>query len=700
MKPIYEFGVFRLDPAERLLLRGGQPVSLTPKAFDLVVYLVEHQGRLVEKATLMAALWPDSIVEETNLAFQISALRKVLDDGGNGETLIQTVPTKGYRFIAPVTVSQPAVPAHWNRRLLAGAALLLLVGASAIWLMVKPSPPATAAVLPTAPVFTQLTANPAEVPVDSQAMSPDGKYLAYADRTGIQVEVIDRGEVQALPETRGMAVLGWSDDGTKIRTIKENDGPVRTIWDVSLVGSARRRTGLVWPDGGISLAPDDSCFLKLMPDGELRVEPVHGTARGVLRLVNDDSIRSAVWTPDAKRVLFVRSEGAALGSGGLRGAALETFAVGSGGPSVVFTAPRGQVIRVLGPPGRDGRLIALMGLRDNKNDNNIWEIRTDTRTGLLVGEPRRLTDWREQGCHQITRSADGRRVALLTATRQLDVYVAAFDEHAARLDTPRRLTMSDRDDYPTAWAPDNRHVIFSSTRAGRQVDIYQQDIDGKEPQLLVTGDDDKGYPRVTGDGRWILFFQWPFSQDSHGPTRVMRAPIEGGIAEEVYASPGQAVPQCSISKGCIVYEYRGDKGVISSLDPIRGKGAELVTVPTSESGYISPDGTEFAYIVDQDQPRNHIRIISFVGRPPREITVAKAGALANLDWLPDGSGWISVNITEPYNQLLYVLRDGRSHVLWAPDRTSVSAGTPSRDGKHLAISTYTTAGNAWMMTGF
>jgi DNA-binding winged helix-turn-helix (wHTH) protein len=55
----YQFGTFRLDPAERLLLRGGQPVSLTPKAFDLLVYLAERPGKLVEKSALMTALWPD-----------------------------------------------------------------------------------------------------------------------------------------------------------------------------------------------------------------------------------------------------------------------------------------------------------------------------------------------------------------------------------------------------------------------------------------------------------------------------------------------------------------------------------------------------------------------------------------------------------------------------------------------------------------
>ena len=104
---------------------AGRPAScsLTPKAFDLLVYLVEHQGRLVEKSTLMSALWPDTIVEEANLAFQISALRKALDDGGNGETLIQTVPTRGYRFVGVVServssCSRPAgtVAPSTNRR--------------------------------------------------------------------------------------------------------------------------------------------------------------------------------------------------------------------------------------------------------------------------------------------------------------------------------------------------------------------------------------------------------------------------------------------------------------------------------------------------------------------------------------------------------------------------------------------------------
>ena len=102
---VYEFGSFRLDPSERLLLRGAQAVPVTPKAFDLLLYLVEHAGRLVGKQELMDALWPSTSVEETNLTFTISVLRKALGDGQNGEQCIQTVPTRGYRFVAPLLTS-------------------------------------------------------------------------------------------------------------------------------------------------------------------------------------------------------------------------------------------------------------------------------------------------------------------------------------------------------------------------------------------------------------------------------------------------------------------------------------------------------------------------------------------------------------------------------------------------------------------
>lgn len=107
--PVYEFGPFRLDPAERLLLRAGQPVALTPKAFDTLRYFLENHQRLLSKDELLAQLWPDSFVEESNLAQNVSAVRRALGEQPGGGHYIETVPKRGYRFVGAVQqVWEPA----------------------------------------------------------------------------------------------------------------------------------------------------------------------------------------------------------------------------------------------------------------------------------------------------------------------------------------------------------------------------------------------------------------------------------------------------------------------------------------------------------------------------------------------------------------------------------------------------------------
>jgi DNA-binding winged helix-turn-helix (wHTH) protein/TolB-like protein/thioredoxin-like negative regulator of GroEL len=99
---IYEFGDFRLDASKRLLLRSGEPVPLTPKVFDTLLYLVEHRGAVLSKDELMTAVWPDTVVEENNLGQNISKLRGVLGESRGENRYIVTLPGRGYRFVADV----------------------------------------------------------------------------------------------------------------------------------------------------------------------------------------------------------------------------------------------------------------------------------------------------------------------------------------------------------------------------------------------------------------------------------------------------------------------------------------------------------------------------------------------------------------------------------------------------------------------
>jgi len=176
----YDFDVFRLEPQERLLLRNGKPIPLTPKAFETLLVLIETRGHLVEKDELLRRVWPDAFVAEATLAQNISTLRHALgDERESGARYIETVPKSGYRFIAPVQVSfaessqvaaaVEAPRAAWRSRTLVlpwavsvGAALLLVVVYSA-WrhYAIHVRPPTGRIMLAVLP-FENLSGDPAQ----------------------------------------------------------------------------------------------------------------------------------------------------------------------------------------------------------------------------------------------------------------------------------------------------------------------------------------------------------------------------------------------------------------------------------------------------------------------------------------------------------------------------------------------------------
>src|SRR6266446_933864 len=103
------FGPFRLLAGQRLVLEGDKPLRLGSRAFDILTALVERAGEVVGKDELVARVWPQTFVEESNLKFQVNALRRALGDGHAGSRFIVTVPGRGYNFVAPVS-HDAAVP--------------------------------------------------------------------------------------------------------------------------------------------------------------------------------------------------------------------------------------------------------------------------------------------------------------------------------------------------------------------------------------------------------------------------------------------------------------------------------------------------------------------------------------------------------------------------------------------------------------
>src|SRR6266481_1449223 len=110
-KHLYAFGSYRLDSVGRVLRRDGQPVTLPPKDLETLLVLVERAGHIVEKEELLEKVWPGVFVEEGNLARHIFNLRQVLGDSPDGRKYIETIPKRGYRFVAAMLEgSEPAAP--------------------------------------------------------------------------------------------------------------------------------------------------------------------------------------------------------------------------------------------------------------------------------------------------------------------------------------------------------------------------------------------------------------------------------------------------------------------------------------------------------------------------------------------------------------------------------------------------------------
>src|SRR5580693_6913683 len=101
-KVVYEFGPFHMDPDKQVILREGELIAVTPKAFETLLVLVRRGREVVSKEELLKEVWPDSFVEEANLSQHIFKLRKALGDTLEGERYIITLPGRGYRFAVPV----------------------------------------------------------------------------------------------------------------------------------------------------------------------------------------------------------------------------------------------------------------------------------------------------------------------------------------------------------------------------------------------------------------------------------------------------------------------------------------------------------------------------------------------------------------------------------------------------------------------
>jgi len=262
---VFEFGSFRLDPAERILSRDGEPIPISVKAFDTLVFMVQKSGRLIEKSELIAEIWPDSFVEEGNLKVVICALRKALETEADGPKYIQTVAKHGYRFVGEVREvpksesKHPHVNPATVTRILSGGETragwvvktavltgVLLGFAGILILLEKPIPSSVEA--------TKISSL-AVLPFEPLNLSPDKKYLGLGMADAIITRLGSAGQIVVRP-TSSVAKFALSSGdpsavGRELKVDAVLEGKIEILPDQvrARIQLVRSRDGfLLWAD--------------------------------------------------------------------------------------------------------------------------------------------------------------------------------------------------------------------------------------------------------------------------------------------------------------------------------------------------------------------------------------------------------------------------------------------------------------------
>lgn len=534
-KRFFRFGRFRLHP-EGSLLRDDVPVPITPKTFQTLLFLVENHGRVVERDELIRRVWPDTVVEEGNLSFQVHQVRKAL--GGDGEEFIATVPRRGYRFVCPVTetAGEPEVPSQAQET----AATNVIAGGGENAAQGTPPPirrPSWAGSRLWVAALVGLVVIVAALRYFTRGVPASGSTApAFAALTGAQGYELDPS---------------FSPDGGRLAYVWQQQGQSSQVY-VRPLDSPESRQLTVFPSGSVDLprwSPDGKHIAFIRGSGSLveifAVDAAGGNPRFVAQPTGAGPIYGFDWSPDGQLFAFSRSSRA-------------------GAPSAVFLLRRdtGEQTQITNPEGvkpaygdrdlafsPDGRTLAFVRYEDFTAD--IYRVPT------AGGELQRLTsdktavlglDWTSDGRDIVFASrragtkgslwriaASGGKAALVTSS-QLDVRSPVVARRGDRLafagfigdhniwqmpiDRPGGGEVASMPviDWPGIDAgpdvsPDGAHVAFMSNRSG-SVEIWYCTRAGDNcTQLTAFGGPHTGVPRWSPDGRWLAIASRPQGND-------------------------------------------------------------------------------------------------------------------------------------------------------------------------------------------
>jgi Tol biopolymer transport system component/DNA-binding winged helix-turn-helix (wHTH) protein len=537
---IYQFDNVQVEPEGFRLWKADAPVQIEPKAFRVLLFLIENRGRLVEKRELLDAVWKETFVTENALTREIAQLRKALGEKAKEAKYIETVPTRGYRFIADVEVKngprareeakaekiaalekadtpqeseQASLPdspsgvaavkgSEAKRRaflkspvifVLLGVLLLLALGGILLWKFLRRPAAATLSVRRT----TQVTTYPGLDIYPS--LSPDGSSLAYSsDHEGnfeIYVKPLASGghEIKITSDGEQNSEPAWSPDGQYIAYHSGNRGG---IWVVpALGGSTRRLTQFgskpAWSrDGSIiafqSEAPSDlssSAYGAVPPSTIWMVQSRGGQPTQLTQVgIPAGGHNSPTWSPDGKRIVFLAYS---TSNSEIWSVSVESKELKRLTSQQLFFDP------IYAP---DGEAVYCIGI--SRNMYGLWRIPVSPASGERSGEVAEVQSAGPLPIRNLTISTDGKKIAYSARSLTSDIWtvpVSPATNEATGVPVPLLQDRSVRKTNPTI-SPDGKKIALGVWRAGSPGSVWLMDAGGKNMSQLTTASASSGMP--------------------------------------------------------------------------------------------------------------------------------------------------------------------------------------------------------------
>jgi Tol biopolymer transport system component len=606
----------------------------------------------------------------------------------------------------------PTRATRW--RWLAGSLAVILAGLTVGWFVWR------RAVNPPQVAERQLTANPFEDSVMGAAISPDGKHIAYNDRTGLYVRSIDSGETHAvtLPEDFKKLVfdLEWFPDGGRLlaMTLRGQD---TELWVINLLGEAAPRLlhkNAAWP----AISPDGQMIAFARGDGmnlAVWVSGINGEAPRKLATEDRDMV-SPAWSPDGLWIAYDSYKETTPDS---VSTGIEVRPAG-GGPAKTLVSesslPKASSLCI---PAihclqwlPDWRLVFSArqagGLPSSQESYSFWQVPVERRTGEPGGKPERLAQWNDSP-QNLAITVDGKRLSFVKSRQWQDVYLGELGPDDASMKPPRRLSLENRGvGSLDAWTPDSQAVFFSSNRSGK-TEVFRQDLNEVVGQTVLRGSNEDCCLTLSSDGSWMLYEEWAPSTPST-PHRLMRRPAAGGSPEMVLEEPAGMDWDyaCALKPGsrCVVRQFEGKDVVFYSLDPVRGRGEQLGKIQGSTFGFnsfsVSPDGSRLALVRGGDNYKGRIDVLTFRDHTWHEVPLEPVwGFLQSIAWAAGGNGFFVTSNLGYSKNLLHITLDGKAKSLLRYDQSQwMTNPLPSPNGKYLAFEATTWDSNVWMIEGF